>query len=107
MEEPIDDPEFELFWLAYPRRIGKGRARKSFNRAREKKILPAIDALIAIVVRHTKQVQWANDGGEYIPHPATWLNGEQWLDELPAETNNEREEKIWKQLTDQYRREGL
>ena len=107
MEEPIDDPEFELFWLAYPRRIQKKRARTVFIRAKKKGILPAIDALIAIVVRHTKQAQWAKDGGEYIPHPATWLNGEQWLDELPAETNNEREEKIWKQLTEQYKREGL
>jgi len=107
MEEPIDDPEFELFWLAYPRRIQKKRARTVFIRAKKKGILPAIDALIAIVVRHTKQAQWAKDGGEYIPHPATWLNGEQWLDELPAETNSEREEKIWKQLTEQYKREGL
>ena len=107
MEEPIDDPEFELFWLAYPRKIGKGRARKSFNQAKKKGILPAIDDLVAIVLRHKKQPQWLKDGGEYIPHPATWLNGEQWLDELPAETNNEHEEKIWKQLTEQYKREGL
>ena len=101
----MDDPEFELFWRAYPRKIRKLRARTAYSRAKDK--LPAIDALIAIVLRHTKQPQWLEDGGEYIPHPATWLNGEQWLDELPAQTNTEQEADLWKKLTEQYKREGL
>jgi hypothetical protein len=28
---------------------------------------------------------WQKDGGRFIPHPATWLNGRRWEDEV--ETN--------------------
>ena len=27
--------------------------------------------------------QWRKDGGQYIPMPATWLNGRRWEDEAP------------------------
>ena len=31
-----------------------------------------------------KSEQWQADGGKFIPYPATWLNRQGWLDELPA-----------------------
>ena len=35
--------------------------------------------------------EWAEDGGRYIPHPATWLNGERWEDEVrPRRAGNGR-----------------
>jgi len=27
--------------------------------------------------------QWQRDGGQFIPHPATWLNGRRWEDQPP------------------------
>jgi hypothetical protein len=27
--------------------------------------------------------QWTKDGGQFIPMPATWLNGRRWEDETP------------------------
>jgi DNA replication protein DnaC len=27
--------------------------------------------------------EWLKDGGQFIPHPATWLNGRRWEDEAP------------------------
>ena len=32
-------------------------------------------------LRHLASEQWARDGGRYIPHPTTWLNGERWNDD--------------------------
>ena len=33
--------------------------------------------------------QWTRDDGRFIPHPATWLNGRQWEDEVqPRRTIN-------------------
>lgn len=26
--------------------------------------------------------QWQKDGGQFVPHPATWLNQQRWLDEI-------------------------
>jgi hypothetical protein len=30
--------------------------------------------------------QWKKDNGEFIPHPATWLNQERWNDEIKINT---------------------
>ena len=32
----------------------------------------------------SKSHDWTKDGGQFIPHAATWLNGKRWEDELPA-----------------------
>jgi hypothetical protein len=29
---------------------------------------------------------WRDTEPEFVPHPATWLNQERWLDELPGAT---------------------
>lgn len=29
-----------------------------------------------------KSDQWQRDNGQYIPYPATWLNGRRWEDEI-------------------------
>ena len=75
---------FERFWLAYPRHVNKQAALKAF-----KKINPD-DAVMEIILREiehqSKSAQWTKDNGQFIPHPATWLNGNRWEDELPAET---------------------
>lgn len=67
------DDDFEAFWKAYPRKVGKGAARKSWDRA---KTLSYPDAIIAAVMRQT-----FDHRERFIPHPATWLNQERWLDE--------------------------
>lgn len=78
------EARFERFWSAYPRHVNKQAALKAF-----KKINPD-DAVMEIILRELerqkKSAQWTKDGGQFIPHPATWLNGSRWEDELPAET---------------------
>ena len=75
---------FERFWELYPRKEGKKAARKAWDRL---KVGP--DLMCQIMQSLHKQKtsnQWTRDGGQYIPHPATWLNGERWKDEtvVPA-----------------------
>lgn len=70
--------DFDRFWAAYPRRVGKGKARKAFEKAIKTTTLAAmLDAL----AWQRNQPQWVKDGGEYVPHPTTWLNQERWADE--------------------------
>ena len=68
---------FEEFWKAYPRKAGKDAARKAFAKAK----VP-VATLVAAVERQKKSAQWQKDGGQFIPHPATWLNQGRWQDEL-------------------------
>ena len=67
---------FLAFWAAYPRRVGKGNAWKAWNRLK-----PDLTAVSAALDWQTKSPEWTKDGGEFIPHPATYLNARRWEDE--------------------------
>ena len=71
--------EFDSFWKAYPRKIGKKNALKAWQRAGDK---PGIDEIIKSIGAQKRSQQWQKDGGDFIPHPATWLNQGRWADEL-------------------------
>lgn len=68
--------DFLAFWEAYPKRTGKGAAARAWKRGTPP-IQPVLDALRWQV----GQPQWTRDGGQYIPHAATWLNQRRWEDE--------------------------
>ena len=74
-----EENPFDLFWSAYPRRVAKQVAIKAFikNGCTEhiKKIIKAVES-------QKQSYQWTKDGGQFIPHPATWLNQHRWEDEL-------------------------
>nr|WP_236165721.1 hypothetical protein [Pseudomonas fulva] len=74
--------EFERFWKLYPRKVGKDKAEKAWAKLKVDASLFARvgTALAAWSISH----DWTKDGGQYIPHAATWLNGKRWEDELPA-----------------------
>lgn len=72
------DPQFDAFWQAYPRKVGKGEARNVFARAIRKTTL---DRMLDALSWQRNQPQWLKNGGAYVPHPSTWLNGERWDDE--------------------------
>lgn len=72
-------PNFDVFWAACPRKIGKGSAERAWR-----KIAPDEAMTMQIVKAMTEQRtcdQWTKEGGRFIPHPATWLNRKGWLDE--------------------------
>lgn len=70
--------DFDRFWQAYPRRVGKGDARRAFGKAIGKTSLAVI---LKALEWQRHQPGWMKDGGEFIPHPSTWLNQERWDDE--------------------------
>jgi hypothetical protein len=72
---------FDQFWSAYPRHQGKRAASKAF--ARLKPDAGLLDVMVAAVKRQQQTEQWQRDGGQFIPHAATWLNGRRWEDEIP------------------------
>ena len=48
--------------------------------------LHSIDVLLSAISNQKKSEQWRRDGGKYIPHPTTWLNGKRWEDEVNTGT---------------------
>lgn len=75
-ETPGPARDFEEFWVAYPRKVGKDGARKAFDKARKR----AGQAEIMLgLSRHVAVWPGANDErAQFIPHPATWLNRGDW-----------------------------
>lgn len=71
---------FDRFWNAYPKKVGKDAAFKSFvKRAPDEKLLKEI---LQAVELHKTTDMWTKDSGQYVPNPATWLNQGRWMDEL-------------------------
>ena len=71
------DADFDRFWRAYPRKQAKGAARKAFAKARKK---APLDVMLSAVEKQKTSWDWTKEGGQYIPQPASWLNGERWND---------------------------
>ena len=69
--------DFETFWNAYPRKEGKEKARLAFEKADAD-----LETLLSALEQHKKSPQWTKDGGQFIPYPATWLNGKRWEDQV-------------------------
>lgn len=72
----ISSPEFDTFWQLWPRREGKANAVKAWQKAR-KKISESelVEKARAYVTSPTVPEK------QFVPHAATWLNGERWNDE--------------------------
>lgn len=86
-KESLVDARFAEFWSAYPKKVGKQYALKTWKRLKptaelHDKIMQAVDA-------QKRSEQWRRDKGRYIPNPATWLNGGYWDNEIEPEEVND------------------
>jgi hypothetical protein len=73
---------FARWWEAYPRKEAKKDALKAWMKLRVDDDL--LEKMLQAVDRQRKTDAWTKDKGAYIPHPATWLNGDRWKDETAS-----------------------
>lgn len=71
------DARFEEFWATYPRKVAKAYAREAWRKGR-------CDEQADVIIAKLATKPFAHTDAQYIPHPATWLNAQRWLDEDPA-----------------------
>ena len=73
------DNLFEQWYETWPRKVGKGGARKAFKTALKKTDFETLcqgrDRFIEAAIGQDKN---------YIPYPSTWLNQERWSDDTTA-----------------------
>lgn len=83
-----DDAErallFDRFYALYPRKVGKQAARRAWEKLKPDLLL--CSQMSQALKRQIASEEWQRDGGRYIPHPSTWLNGRRWEDEQTAPT---------------------
>jgi len=82
-ELPKDQLEsFKKFWAVWPKHIAQADAEKAWL-----KISPTngqVEVICHAVERWKKSQKWQENNGEFIPYPATWLNGKRWRDEIKS-----------------------
>jgi hypothetical protein len=72
---------FAAFWAAYPKKKNKGDALKAWVKLGPDQAL--CDLIVSKIDEQRGQdPEWTRDGGQYIPHPASWLNARGWEDEF-------------------------
>lgn len=94
---------FEAFWNAYPRKVAKPAAIKAWL-----KVSPDPDIQAAILKAISAQRNsegWTKDNGAFVPHPATWLNGRRWEDELRVDTAPIKRD-LTAEVMELFRRDG-
>lgn len=82
--------EFETFWKAYPKKIGKAKSERLWKRLRL-----SVEEVLAGIERWKQTQQWKKEGGQFIPYPETFLRNERWKEYPP---------KTWSKADDRTRR---
>ena len=77
-----DEQRFAGFWDAYPRKVARGDAAKAWRSLAPDAALAT--QILAAVEQHKRLPDWAKDGGQFVPYPATWLRARRWEDVLEA-----------------------
>ena len=67
---------FERFWLIYPRRIAKFKARTAWDKALK---FSSEEEILEGAQRYA--IEREGEDQQYTKHPATWLNGGCWMDD--------------------------
>ena len=71
---------FPLFWERYPKKLAKRDAEKAFAKIKPDEKL--FNLILEKLELYKQSEAWLKDGGQFIPYPATWLNGRRWEDEI-------------------------
>jgi len=83
-ERPFTD-DFLEFWKHYPNKKGKGSAYRAWKKIKRPKETLALIQTALIWQKNSEQ--WLKNNGQFIPHPATYLNGRRWEDEREGRGN--------------------
>jgi hypothetical protein len=78
--QPKYTQEFQRFWTAYPNPKNKAEAFKAWQKLRPDEAL--ILVVLQAIEKQKQTFEWKKNGGQFIPYPASWLNGRRWEDEL-------------------------
>lgn len=85
---------FAQFWDVYPKKKSKQAAEKAFQKIAPDEAL--LKTMLNAIEEQKKSAEWQKDNGQFIPYPATWLNGRRWEDEINIGVNKQQAEEEFK-----------
>jgi len=113
-KEPTSLTPFDEFYKAYPIHEAKQAAIKAWKKLNvDNGMLELILGAIKKQKAHREAMKQKNEFVPEWPHPASWLNGKRWEDEIPevSETGTPYippidEDNIWKEEIEKRKKEG-
>lgn len=88
MDVKVADEGFELFWAAYPKRVGRGEAEKLYRKILASGATKSGDLIDAVKRYADQRIREEPDEvnrARFTKNPATWLNQQCWQDEAVIE----------------------
>lgn len=76
---PVSKDQFEAFWSMYPRKVDKGKAKSRWGKLCWRNDRPSWKEVKGALIKQKKSERWQDS--RFIPHPATWINQQRWLDD--------------------------
>lgn len=73
---------FDRWYSEYPRKVHRAAAERAFADIDPDDEL--VDRMVSKTREWASSPEWTKDGGQYVPYPASWLNGSRWTDDSPA-----------------------
>lgn len=102
----LADDTFEWFWKLYPNKKAKKDALIMWNRLESKEKTMAVDWLQKYLIYWKKKAIEK----QFLPHPATWINGRRWEDNLSDDVAIQKtnvQEQISKEIQEEERLEKV
>lgn len=76
----VMDNKFDTFWAAYPKKVGKAKAKKEFCALKVN--IQTLNGILEALSIQCKSNNWTKEKGQYIPYPAKWLKERRWEDDF-------------------------
>ncbi len=94
--DTMSQEDFERFWSEYPKKEDKKKAMAKFLKLKSSLLPIILDAIKRNKAFNRKWKEW------FIKNPLTWINGENWNDEIQTQTTNEPQKpnNTWKISTE-------
>lgn len=83
--------EFENFWSEWPKKVAKKKAELAWKKLTPIEKREALEAL----PQHRKYWEIKKTEMDFIPYPASWLNGGRWEDVLDLTPAKEKVDRSW------------
>ena len=77
---------FDLWWRNYPLKVAKQAAERAYTKVIAAALISEPDLLAKTIAFAASWARRPADDRKFILHPATWLNGSRWTDELDVAT---------------------
>lgn len=81
------DTSFETFYSAYPKKRARRDAEKAWAKLKPDEAL--LETIMQALEAEKQSPDWQKNNGQFIPYPASWLNGRRWEDQ-PARASPPR-----------------